>query len=129
MIGFWVAWSAVYASHSTIYEIQPMTMIWFVAIPLLDCLGLIISRRSRGISWATPGRDHIHHKLMNKFSPEGTLLVILLTCFFLGSFALLIEKFYSAQVSFILFAIFTGIYYFFAYYYENIRIKDGVKNV
>jgi UDP-GlcNAc:undecaprenyl-phosphate GlcNAc-1-phosphate transferase len=129
MIGFWVAWLAVYASQSTIYEIQPMTMIWFVAIPLLDCLGLIISRRSRGINWATPGRDHIHHKLMNRFSPEGTLLIILLICLFLGSFALLIEKFYSAQVSFILFVIFAGIYYFFAYYYENIRIKDGVKNV
>ena len=129
MIGFWVAWSAVYASQSTIYEIQPITMIWFVAIPLLDCLGLIVSRRSRGISWTTPGRDHIHHKLMNRFSPEGTLLVILLICFVLGSFALMIERHYSAQTSFALFIIFAGIYYFFAYYYQNIRIKNGVKNV
>jgi UDP-GlcNAc:undecaprenyl-phosphate GlcNAc-1-phosphate transferase len=129
MIGFWVAWSAVYTSQSTIYEIQPITMIWFVAIPLLDCLGLIVSRRSRGISWTTPGRDHIHHKLMNRFSPEGTLLVILLICFVLGFFALLIESYYSAQTSFALFIIFAGIYYFFAYYYQNIRIKNGVKNV
>lgn len=129
MIGFWVAWLAVYSSQSTIYEIQPITMIWFVAIPLLDCLGLIVSRRSRGISWTTPGRDHIHHKLMNRFSPEGTLLVILLICFVLGSFALMIERHYSAQTSFALFIIFAGIYYFFAYYYQNIRIKNGVKNV
>jgi UDP-GlcNAc:undecaprenyl-phosphate GlcNAc-1-phosphate transferase len=129
LIGFWVAWAAIFASQSTLYEMQPMTMIWFVAIPLLDCLGLIVSRRSRGISWTTPGRDHIHHKLMNRFSPEGTLLVILLICFVLGSFALLIERYYSAQTSFALFIIFAGIYYFFAYYYQNIRIKNGVKNV
>ena len=129
LIGFWVAWAAIFASQSTLYEMQPITMIWFVAIPLLDCLGLIVSRRSRGISWATPGRDHIHHKLMNRFSPEGTLLVILLICFVLGSFALLIERYYSAQTSFALFIIFAGIYYFFAYYYQNIRIKNGVKNV
>ena len=129
LIGFWVSWAAIFASQSTLYEMQPITMIWFVAIPLLDCLGLIVSRRSRGISWATPGRDHIHHKLMNRFSPEGTLLVILLICFVLGSFALLIERYYSAQTSFALFIIFAGIYYFFAYYYQNIRIKNGVKNV
>ncbi len=129
LIGFWVSWAAIFASQSTLYEMQPITMIWFVAIPLLDCLGLIVSRRSRGISWATPGRDHIHHKLMNRFSPEGTLLVILLICFVLGSFALLIERYYSAQTSFALFIIFAGIYYFFAYYYQNIKIKNGVKNV
>ena len=129
LIGFWVSWAAIFASQSTLYEMQPITMIWFVAIPLLDCLGLIVSRRSRGISWTTPGRDHIHHKLMNRFSPEGTLLVILLICFVLGSFALLIERYYSAQTSFALFIIFAGIYYFFAYYYQNIRIKNGVKNV
>ena len=23
------------------------------------------------------GRDHIHHKLMQKFSPEGTLIIII----------------------------------------------------
>ena len=129
LIGFWVAWAAIFASQSTLYKMQPITMIWFVAIPLLDCLGLIVSRRSRGISWKTPGRDHIHHKLMNRFSPEGTLLVILLISFILGSFALLIERYYSAQTSFALFIIFAGIYYFFAYYYQNIRIKNGVKNV
>ena len=129
LIGFWVSWAAIFASQSTLYEMQPITMIWFVAIPLLDCLGLIVSRRSRGISWTTPGRDHIHHKLMNRFSPEGTLLVILIICFVLGSFALLIEKYYSAQASFSLFIIFAVIYYFFAYYYQNIRNKNGVKNV
>ena len=129
LIGFWVSWAAIFASQSTLYEMQPMTMIWFVAIPLLDCLGLIVSRRLRGISWTTPGRDHIHHKLMNRFSPEGTLLVILLISLVLGSFALLIERYYSAQTSFALFIIFAGIYYFFAYYYQNIRIKNGVKNV
>ena len=43
-------------------------MLWFVAIPLLDCLGLIYTRANKGKSFSTAGRDHIHHKLMNKFS-------------------------------------------------------------
>jgi len=129
MIGFWVAWSAIYASQTEIYKIDPITMIWFVAIPLLDCIGLIVSRRKRGISWTTPGRDHIHHKLMNRFSPEGTLAVIIFISVLLSSFALVIEKIGTSFSSFALFFIFAVVYYFFAYYYEHIRSKIGVKNV
>ena len=43
LVGFWVAWIAIYASQSEIYNIQPVTILWFVAIPLLDCIGLIYS--------------------------------------------------------------------------------------
>ena len=51
LIGFWVAWSAIYASQSEIYNIQPITMLWFVIIPFLDCIGLIFSRIKKGKSW------------------------------------------------------------------------------
>ena len=44
LIGFWVAWIAIYASQSKIYNIEPITMLWFVAIPLLDCIGLIYTK-------------------------------------------------------------------------------------
>jgi len=129
MIGFWVAWIAIYASQTEIYQIDPMTMIWFVAIPLLDCIGLIVSRRKRGISWTTPGRDHIHHKLMNRFSPEGTLVIILLISISLSSFGLIIENFGESYTSSLLFFIFAVAYYFFAYYYEHVKLKIGGKDV
>jgi UDP-GlcNAc:undecaprenyl-phosphate GlcNAc-1-phosphate transferase len=87
LIGFWVAWAAIYSSQSTVYKLEPMTMIWFVSIPLLDCIGLIISRVGKGKSWSTPGRDHIHHKLMHKFSSEVTLLIILLITLICGFYA------------------------------------------
>ena len=35
LIGFWVAWSAIYCSQNSLYDCQPITMIWFVAIPLV----------------------------------------------------------------------------------------------
>ena len=126
LIGFWVAWSAVHASQTTYYEIQPMTLIWFVSIPLLDCIGIIFSRYSRGLSFKTPGRDHIHHRLMNKFSAEGTLFIIILISISLCSFALLIEKFFSSYVSLFLFTIFAIVYYYFEYYFDNYRSKIGI---
>ena len=100
-----------------------MTLVWFVAIPLLDCIGLIFSRYHRGLSYKTPGRDHIHHRLMNKFSAEGTLVIIIVISVVLCSFGLITELLFSSQVSFVLFIIFGLIYYSFAYYFDYIAKK------
>jgi len=116
LVGFWVAWSAIYASQNIIYDVQPMTIIWFVAIPLLDCVGLIFSRIKKGKSWAAAGRDHIHHKLMKHFSPDGTLLIILLLVLITGLFGIFIENNSSGPTSLILFLIYGFIYFFLAHY-------------
>jgi UDP-GlcNAc:undecaprenyl-phosphate GlcNAc-1-phosphate transferase len=129
LIGFWVAWLAIGPSQNPLIEIEAMTMVWFVAIPLLDCLGLIFSRLSRGLSWDTPGRDHIHHKLMNRFSPEGTLLVIILLSISLCSFGLILERFFPPVISLILFIIFSITYFFFSFYYYKKEVLIGVRDV
>ena len=113
LVGFWVAWIAIYASQSEIYSIQPITVLWFVAIPLLDCIGLIYSRTKKGRSWSDAGRDHIHHKLMKMFSPKGTLLIILLITSFTGIFGILIEFYLSSYISTYLFLIYAFVYYLF----------------
>ena len=119
LIGFLVAWAAIYASQNTMYDIKPITMIWFVLIPLLDCIGLIFSRSMKGKSWANPGRDHIHHKLMNRYTPEMTLLIILSLTLFLGLFAIFIDLYYSSLTSTLLFIVFSSIYYVYAYLYTH----------
>ena len=125
LVGFWVAWSAIYASQNIIYDVQPMTIIWFVAIPLLDCVGLIFSRIKKGKSWATAGRDHIHHKLMKHFSPDGTLLIILLLVLITGLFGIFIENNSSAPTSLILFFIYGFIYFVIAHYDNK---KNNLEN-
>ena len=117
LVGFLVAWAAIYASQNTMYDIKPITMIWFVLIPLLDCIGLIFSRSMKGRSWASPGRDHIHHKLMNRYTPETTLLIILSLTLFLGLFAIYIDSYYTSLTSTLLFIVFSAIYYIYAYIY------------
>tara|TARA_B100001093_G_scaffold347301_1_gene331917 strand:+ start:45 stop:1061 length:1017 start_codon:yes stop_codon:yes gene_type:complete len=129
LIGFWVAWCAIYASQNQIYGIEPITMIWFVAIPFLDCIGLIFSRLRRGISWTSPGRDHIHHKLMKRFSPEGTLFVILLITLITGLFGIYIEINSSPLTSLLLFMTYGFIYFVFAGYDEEYNDNGMNKNV
>tara|TARA_A100001015_G_scaffold89064_1_gene99104 strand:+ start:260 stop:1318 length:1059 start_codon:yes stop_codon:yes gene_type:complete len=111
LIGFWVAWVAVYASQNQNYYIEPVTMLWFIAIPLLDCIGLIFSRIKEGKSWNTAGRDHIHHKLMQKFTSRGTLSVILFISLLTGLFGIFIEAIASTFISTILFFIYGIVYY------------------
>ncbi|MDB9763943.1 undecaprenyl/decaprenyl-phosphate alpha-N-acetylglucosaminyl 1-phosphate transferase [Gammaproteobacteria bacterium] len=123
LIGFWVAWSAIYCSQNVLYDCQPITMIWFVAIPLLDCIGLIFARLKKGLSISSPGRDHIHHKLMNKYSPEGTLGIILLISLITGLIGIFLNNNFSPWISTYLFILYGSGYYLYSYYYANIKFK------
>ena len=123
LIGFWVAWSAIYCSQNTLYTVEPVTMIWFVAIPLLDCIGLIFARLKKGISITSPGRDHIHHKLMDKYSPERTLLIILIISLITGLIGIFLNNAFSPWVSTYIFILYAAFYYLYAYNYSNIKIN------
>lgn len=118
LIGFWVAWCAIYASQNQLYDVEPITMIWFVAIPFLDCIGLIYFRIKKGVGLTAAGRDHIHHKLMKRFSPEGTLFIILLVTLITGLFGIYIENYSNPLISLILFITYGAIYFTIANYYD-----------
>jgi UDP-GlcNAc:undecaprenyl-phosphate GlcNAc-1-phosphate transferase len=124
LIGFWVAWIAIYCSQNELYDVNPITMIWFVAIPLIDCVGLIFSRIKRRIPISSPGRDHIHHKLMKKFSAEGSLGIILVMTTFTSFIAIYLSNTYPSWVSTILFIVYASMYYIFSMYYSKILEKD-----
>ena len=129
LMGFWVAWCAIYGSQNVFYNAEPVTMLWFVAIPLLDCIGLIFSRLRQGIKINSPGRDHIHHKLMNKFTSEQTLLVIISVSLISGFIGIYLDNYFEAWVSFYSFLIFSSIYYLYAYFIINYQKETIKKNV
>ncbi len=129
LMGFWVAWCAIYASQNNFYNVEPITMLWFVAIPFLDCIGLIFSRIRRGISWMSPGRDHIHHRLLRRFSPESTLFLILSITLVTGLIGIYIENSSSPMTSLLMFITYGFIYYVFAGYDEDHKNSDLNKNV
>ena len=66
---------------------------------------------------------------MEYFSPEGTLLIILLVSLITGLFGMYVEKNYSPLISLMLFAIYGGIYYLFAAYYVGNAKKNISQNV
>ena len=125
LIGFWVAWSAIYSSQNITYEVEPITMIWFVAIPLLDCIGLIFFRISTGVGISSPGRDHIHHRLMNRYSPEGSLIIILIITILTSSMGVYLNNNFKPFISTFAFLLYAFLYYLTVYYF--ISYKKGHK--
>ena len=124
ILGFMVAWVAIYCSQNQLYDVNAITMVWFIAIPLLDCIGLIISRTIRNKSWATPGRDHIHHKLMLRFTSETSLLILILFSSILSLFAIYLEEYSSESLSFYLFALFALSYYLIFHLYTKSKTNN-----
>ena len=123
LIGFWVAWCAIYSSQNLMYGVEAITMLWFVAIPLLDCVGLIFSRMIRGIGIASPGRDHIHHKLMLNYSAEGTLGIIVMISLCAGLLGIVLENNFEQWVSTFMFLLFASCYYLYAYGFKKLKTK------
>ena len=118
-IGFAVAVLCIYYSQgysASGYIINPITSLWLVAIPLLDCLGVIISRAIKGVMPFRPGRDHFHHKLLDLgFSPKQILLIFIFLSITLCSIGFILESIYADKeyISFGLFIIFSIIFYSF----------------
>ena len=112
-LGFFVAWTCINYSQSSDELIKPVTCLWLVAIPLLDCLGVIVGRIIKGILPFRPGRDHIHHKLqMMTESSSKTLIGLLMLGSLLAGIGIILDKSYlSSEVSLILFIAFAIIYY------------------
>ena len=123
LMGFWVAWCAIYSSQNIIYQVEAITMLWFVSVPLLDCIGLIFFRLIKGIGITSPGRDHIHHKLMLNYSPEGALGIILLISLCTGLLGITLENNFEPWVSTFMFLLFASFYYIYAYGFKNLKTK------
>ena len=100
-------------------------MLWFVAIPLLDCIGLIFKRIRKGKSLSTAGRDHIHHKLMEKFSSKGTLSIILLITFATGLIGIVVEIYVASFISTYIFFVYAFAYYLLTNYSWSNFIRDN----
>ena len=110
LLGFIVAVLCIDLSQSH-QAINPVTALWLVAIPLLDCVGVMVSRLLKGIGPFKPGRDHLHHKLVDLGLTQNNILVVFIALSSgLGCIGWMFEVVFPGEeylsfYSFILFAI------------------------
>ena len=113
LLGFIVAILCINLSQSE-QIINPVTALWLVAIPLLDCVGVMGSRLLKGIGPFKPGRDHLHHKLLDLGLTQNNILAVFIASSFgLGLVGWMFEIAFPNKeyLSFYSFIIFTIAYY------------------
>ena len=113
LLGFIVAILCINLSQSE-QIINPVTALWLVAIPLLDCIGVMGSRLLKGIGPFKPGRDHLHHKLLDLGLTQNNILAVFVASSFgLGLVGWMFEVAFPNKeyLSFYSFIIFTIAYY------------------
>lgn len=75
VLGFIVAWLLIYLSENG--ACRPVTVLWLIALPLLDTASVMVIRKMEGKSMFTPGRDHLHHHLQALgLGPRQTVLMM-----------------------------------------------------
>ena len=81
MLGFAVAFVCIEYSQNInhLSYINPVTALWLVSIPLVDCIAVMTSRVINGITPFRPGREHLHHRLLNiGIKPKRILIIFIL---------------------------------------------------
>ncbi len=87
-LGFTLGWVAVVGSQMTSPAFTPIEAVWVLAIPVLDTIRVMLSRMLRGNSPFSPGRDHIHHLLLDTgWSVNAVVLLLMGASVLAGSVA------------------------------------------
>ena len=118
-LGFMCAWILVYFSSVENSNFAPVTALWFVAIPFFDAVGVMASRAIKGIMPLRPGRDHLHHKLLDMGLSSNTIYFVLIfisALFAATGYIFNYSLSESQYISFYAFMVFWLCYYFLTRY-------------
>ena len=91
-LGLLVSWFLIRYSQSPLGLIDPVTALWFVAVPLSDTISVMFRRILQKRSPFDADRTHLHHLLLHKgLSVNGVLGLLLLFSFTLLIVGLMLE--------------------------------------
>ncbi len=100
LLGFVLAWLIIESTQGEGAVMAPVYALWFLAIPLIDTVSLLIKRPMRGINPFSAGTDHLHHRLIAAgYTHEQTVIGLYLAGICAGTFGL-IGFLYHASESF-----------------------------
>ncbi len=76
-LGFAITWFAISLSQGPDRVIQPAAALWFVMVPIIDAVAMMLRRMVRGRSPFSPDREHLHHIfLLAGYSVNQTVAVM-----------------------------------------------------
>lgn len=115
LLGFTICYLIISLSQGENSVISPVTVLWIIALPLLDAVCIMLRRIQKGKSAFAPDREHLHHILPAAgYTVNQTLVTIIFIAFTLASFGIIGEKLFKLP-EWLMFNLFLGL--FFIYYW------------
>lgn len=113
LIGLLIAWLCVSLTQNSKHAYPPVLMLWIMALPLMDTVRLILSRKARKVSPFKADRRHIHHILLRlHLSVRQTICILSMASLSLGLLGISLYKLGATES-----VLFTGILLIFGAYY------------
>lgn len=92
-IGVMIAWFAISLSQGAHAVLQPISVAWIIALPIIDAFGVFLTRLLRGKKLFTPDHSHFHHHFIKaKWGVGACVCVILSWSLLLGAVGFLGTK-------------------------------------
>lgn len=77
-LGLLLGWFCISLSQGEGAPLAPATVIWIIAVPVMDAFALFIARSLRGLHPFNADRRHLHHRFLDAgVAPGKTTLIIL----------------------------------------------------
>lgn len=113
LIGFTVIWVLLQGTQGPKAQMNPVTALWLIAIPLMDMTCIMVRRIRKGVSPFKPDREHLHHICLRAgLSSHQALVVICGTAALLAVVGVALEYGGVPEwVSLLLFALVFFLYY------------------
>lgn len=128
LIGFTVIWLLIVATQGEKAVMHPITALWFIAIPLMDMIRVMISRVRRGFSPFRPDREHLHHLLQRTgLSGRATLGVIVFIAVFMSLIGIVLSYVKVADLWQLI--IYVGFFYGFTHVMKKICYYEQQKKI
>lgn len=76
-LGFALTWFAVQLSQGDARVIKPSAALWFLMLPIMDTVAMMLRRLMKGRSPFAPDREHLHHVfLLAGYSVNETVIIM-----------------------------------------------------
>jgi UDP-GlcNAc:undecaprenyl-phosphate/decaprenyl-phosphate GlcNAc-1-phosphate transferase len=88
-LGLLIGWFAIKTTQASGAPLNPVTVIWFIALPVMDAFALYIARSYRGLHPFNADRRHLHHRILDAgISQSKTTLILLFIVSLMAVFGL-----------------------------------------
>jgi len=127
LIGFTVIWVLLQGTQGPKAQMNPVTALWLIAIPLMDMTCIMVRRIRKGGSPFKPDREHLHHICLRAgLSSHQALVVICGVAVLLACAGISLE--YSGAPEWVSLLFFILVFFFYYQLLNNIwRILAWVK--